>query len=89
MRLRQKNKWARCWARRGTRLRAPHDQRTKGADLVTAIYLELGTGAASVLSACNTTVMQIHLEEISKAVAPNAHADLILDRTGWHISEKL
>ncbi len=33
--------------------------------------------------------MQIHLEEISKAVAPGAHAVLLLDRAGWHTTVKL
>ena len=33
--------------------------------------------------------MQIHLEEISKAVAPGAHAVLQLDRAGWHTTGEL
>ncbi len=33
--------------------------------------------------------MQIHLQEISQAVAPGAHAILILDRAGWHTTPKL
>ena len=30
--------------------------------------------------------MTLHLAEISAAVAPGAHAVLILDQAGWHIS---
>lgn len=33
--------------------------------------------------------MQLHLEEISRTVAKGAHAVLILDRAGWHISDDL
>ncbi len=33
--------------------------------------------------------MQVHLEEISKAVAPGGHAILILDRAGCHTTPKL
>jgi transposase len=38
---------------------------------------------------CDTEAMQAHLLEISKAVAPGAHAVLLLDRAGWHLSGKL
>jgi transposase len=33
--------------------------------------------------------MALHLAEISRAVAPGAHAVLILDQAGWHVSAKL
>ena len=33
--------------------------------------------------------MQWHLEEISSQVAPRAHAVLIVDRAGWHLTDKL
>jgi len=33
--------------------------------------------------------MQWHLDEISSQVAPGAHAVLIVDRAGWHITNKL
>ncbi len=33
--------------------------------------------------------MIFHLEEISGAVAPDAHAILIMDQAGWHTSAKL
>jgi hypothetical protein len=38
---------------------------------------------------CDTPAMQAHLIEISAAVAPGAHAVLLLDRAGWHLSGKL
>jgi putative transposase len=33
--------------------------------------------------------MTLHLAEISRAVTPGAHAVLLLDRAGWHLSAKL
>ncbi|BGE87017.1 hypothetical protein Ms3S1_34530 [Methylosinus sp. 3S-1] len=33
--------------------------------------------------------MNLLLVEISKAVAPGAHAALIVDRAGWHMTDKL
>ena len=33
--------------------------------------------------------MQLHLAEISHAVAPDAHAVVLLDQAGWHTSSKL
>jgi hypothetical protein len=33
--------------------------------------------------------MAAQLEEISRAVAPSAHAVLLLDQAGWHLTPKL
>ena len=37
----------------------------------------------------NTEAMQAHLAEISAAVDPGAHAVLMLDQAGWHMSTGL
>tara|TARA_B100000315_G_C14368196_1_gene491704 strand:- start:321 stop:692 length:372 start_codon:yes stop_codon:yes gene_type:complete len=42
-----------------------------------------------VLPKCNTEAMNLHLKEISVAVAPEAHAILIVDQAGWHFSKAL
>jgi transposase len=34
-------------------------------------------------------MMQLHLDEISAHVAPGAHAVLMMDRAGWHMTGKL
>jgi len=88
-RVGQKNKLTRRWARRGTRPRAPHDQRTKSAYIFGAICPERGVGAALVLPHCDTEGMQRHLEEIATQVAPGAHAVVILDQAGWHTTRRL
>ena len=81
-RVGQKNGITRRWARRGTRPSAPKDQRTASAYIYGAICPAEGKGAALVLPRCNTHGMTLHLAEISAAVAPGAHAILLLDQAG-------
>ena len=88
-RVGQKNGITRRWARRGTRPSAPKDQRTASAYIYGAICPAEGKGAALVLPRCNTQGMTLHLAEISAAIAPGAHAILLLDQAGWHGSEAL
>jgi hypothetical protein len=42
-----------------------------------------------MLPVANTTAMQLHLDEISLAVAPGSHDVVIMDRAGWHETRKL
>ena len=88
-RIGQKNKITRRWARRGTRPIAPRDQRTCSAYIFGAICPAAAKGAALVLPRCTTAAMALHLAEISQAVARGAHAILLLDQAGWHLSAKL
>ncbi len=83
-RIGQKNKITRRWARRGTRPSAPHDLRTQSAYLFGAICPGSGQAIGLILPWCNTEAMNAHLVEISAAVAPGAHAVLLLDQAGWH-----
>ena len=88
-RVGQKNTISRRWARRGTRPRAPHDQRTKSAYIFGAICPAKGKGAGLVLPRCNTQAMTEHLREISTVIDPGCHAVLMLDQAGWHSSAQL
>lgn len=72
MRVDQKNKLTYRWAKKGSRPRAIHDQRTQSTYLFGAVCPELGTGAALVLPACNTGAMQLHLTEIAIRITPGA-----------------
>jgi DDE superfamily endonuclease len=74
----------RIWARRGTRPRAPRDRRYGWAYLLGAVCPERATGAGLVLPYVNAVAMNLHLQEISRHVAPGAHAVLVLDRAGRH-----
>ena len=79
----------RQWARRGTRPRQPADQRYDNAYLFGAICPARGVGAALAMPFADTSAMQAHLDEISHTVARGAHAALLLDRAGWHTTDKL
>jgi transposase len=89
MRLGQKNGIVRQWARRGSRPTQPADQRYESAYLFGAICPARGKGAALALPYADTEAMQLHLDEISRAVARGAHAVLLLDRAGWHTTARL
>eukprot|EP01035_Chromulina_nebulosa_P036870 gene36870-49731_t len=49
----------------------------------------LTKGAGLVLPLCNTETMTLHLTEIALAVAPGAHAVILMDQAGWHMTGKL
>jgi transposase len=72
------------WADKGSRPRAPRDQRYQWAYLFGAVCPERGIGAALVLPSVNTEAMNRHLAEISTQVAPGAHAVVVCDGAGWH-----
>ena len=88
-RVGQKNSLTRRWARRGTRPRAPRDQRTASAYIFGAICPAKGKGAGLVMPWCDTAAMAEHLKEISIAVDPGCHAVVLLDQAGWHGSARL
>lgn len=72
------------WADKGSRPRAPRDQRYDWAYLFGAVCPARGIGAALVLPLVNAEAMNLHLAEISTQVAPGAHAVVTLDGAGWH-----
>lgn len=88
-RIGQKNPITRRWAKRGTRPSAPKDQRTTSAYIFGAICPKQGKGAALVMPHCDTDAMNQHLAEIATQIAPGAHAALLVDQAGWHLSGAL
>jgi hypothetical protein len=88
MRVGQKNKLTHRWARKGSRPRAAHDQRTQSTYLFGAVCPD---GAALVLPACNCEAMQLHLDEIATKVAQRltraaAAARTRTQRPGKHLA---
>lgn len=74
----------RVWAERGSRPRAPRDQRYDWAYLFGAVCPARDTGAALVLPIADTEMMNLHLAEISRHVTAGSHAVVLLDGAGWH-----
>lgn len=64
--------------------RAPRDTRYKWAYIFGAVCPGRGVTAALVMPFANTEAMNAHLVEIAAAVAPGAHAILVMDGAGWH-----
>ncbi len=79
----------RQWARRGTRPLQPADQRYDSAYLFGAICPARGVGAGLALPFADTRAMQLHINEIARHVARDAHAVLLMDRAGWHTTGHL
>ena len=65
------------------------DHRFKSAYLFGAVCPERDTGAAIVMSKANTEAMNLLLEEVSRTVADGAHAAVLIDGAGWHVSGDL
>ena len=61
-RVGQKNKIARRWAKRGTRLSASKDQRTTSAYIFGAICPKKGNAAGLVMPRADTQALSAHLE---------------------------
>jgi transposase len=89
MRIGQKNGLVYQWAKKGTRPRQPKDQRYENAYLFGAVCPGRNTGIAVIMPHADTEAMQKHIDEISLAVAPGAHALIILDKAAWHTTRKL
>lgn len=83
-RVGQQGTLTRIWAKRGTRPRAPRDTRYEWTYIFGAACPDRAVAAGLVLPYVNTEAMNLHLAEIAKAVAPGAHALLVLDGAGWH-----
>ena len=83
-RIGQQGTLTRVWAERGSRPRAPRDQRYDWAYLFGAVCPARDAGVALVLPVANSEMMNLHLAEISRNVTPGNHAVVLLDGAGWH-----
>lgn len=88
-RVGQKGTLTRIWAERGTRPRAPRDTRYKWTYIYGAVCPQRAITAALVMPNANAETMDMHVQEIAAAVAPGAHAILVMDGAGWHKPEAL
>jgi hypothetical protein len=87
-RIGQKNKITRRWAKRGSRPSAPIDQRTASAYIFGAVCPKEGKGAALIMPRCDTEAEPAPRRG-RHANRPGAHAAILVDQAGWHLSGKL
>jgi hypothetical protein len=71
------------------RPRGLRDLRHQAVYLFGAVCPERDAGVALVLPAVGAAAMQAMLDELGQAVAPGAHAVVLMDRAGWHIAKEL
>jgi hypothetical protein len=88
-RIGQKGTLTRLWARIGSRPRAPRDSRYEWAYIFGAACPERAVGVGLVMPYADSEAMNIHLQEIGRAITAGAHGVLVLDGAGWHVSHTL
>jgi hypothetical protein len=71
------------------RPRGLRDLRHQAVYLLGAVCPGRDAGVALVLPAVSAAAMQAMLDELGQAVAPGAHAVVLMDRAGWHIAKEL
>ena len=88
-RIGQKNTLTRVWGQTGSRPAAAKDLGFASAYVFGAVCPAEGKAAALIMPLCNTLAMNHHLSEISRQIAGEAHAVVILDGASWHNSQGL
>jgi transposase len=88
-RIGQKGRVTHVWYQKGARPRGVREQRYASVHLFGAVCPERGAGVALALPEVSTGAMNAFLAELGRAVPAEAHAVLVLDRAGWHVSADL
>ncbi len=69
--------------------RGRRDLGHRSAWIIGAVCPARDTGVALVMTGLDTKAMNLFLAELSQAVAPGAHAVVLMDKAGWHIAGDL
>jgi transposase len=88
-RIGQQGSLSRVWATKGTRPRVVRQRQFLSTYIFGAVCPDRDIGCALVLPQCNSGMMQMHLDQISKEVAEGFHAIILMDRASWHTTETL
>ena len=83
-RIGQQGSTSRMWARKGTRPRALKQQQFTYAYLYGAVCPSTGQAVGLILPNANTVCMNLHIDEISRSLAEDRHAYILMDGAGWH-----
>lgn len=85
----QKTQSTRLWAERGSRPVFVDQNGTKSAYIFGAVNPTSGARVGLVMTHCDSEIMQLHLEAISRSVDAAVQVVLILDGAGWHFAHSL
>lgn len=77
------------WARTGTRPTAVKQTRYEWVYLYAAAEPASGASVALLMPQVNIETFDVFLRTLSDALATDEHAVLILDRAGWHVSQRV
>ena len=79
----------RVWARVGTRPRAIRQTQYDYLYVFSAVCPQTGDACGLISPHANTDVMNTFLDQFSRELPGDAHAVMVLDRAGWHVSGDL
>jgi hypothetical protein len=85
----QKGTASRVWADRGSRPVRPRQTEYGYVYLFGAVCPATGATNAWLMPTVGTAPMQAQLDDLSRQLGPRTHALLVLDRAGWHTTERL
>lgn len=88
-RVGQKGRRTHGWAPTGSRPPVPIDTRYDNAYIFGAFCPQRDCAVGLILPHANTTMMQLHLNEISAELPAQVHAAMITDGAGWHRAQAL
>jgi transposase len=88
-RVGQKGRTGYVWWQRGHTPRGRRDLGHRSAWIIGAVCAARDTGVALVMTRLDSEAMSLFLAELSQAVAPGAHAVVLMDKAGWHIAGDL
>lgn len=77
------------WAETGSRPTAVRQTEYEWCYLFAAVNPLTGVSSAIVAPTVNTTLMNQHLQFISREAGPDKHVILVLDNAGWHVAKTL
>jgi hypothetical protein len=88
-RVGQKGRTGYIWWQRGHTPRGRRDLGHRSAWIIGAVCPSRDTGVALVMTRLDTAAMNLFLVELAQAIAPGAHAVVLMDKAGWHIADEL
>lgn len=88
-RIGQKGTLSKIWAEKGQRPRVVRQQQYINTYIFGSVCPAQGVAEAIISPECNSDAMHHHMKQISNATKEGRFAVVVMDRAGWHTSEKI